>query len=121
MEERLAPFRERPQDAEQLRKAVMEKLTKVPPTMEHVRDLVMNVRLMLRMLTDVEFTLKEEARADFFAALWYFIEEKDRLSDKLPIFGFKDDYEVVEYVLNKHRSEVERYLSSTRPYLAYWL
>jgi len=117
MEEKLAPFREKPADPEVLKKALREKLKRVPPTMEHVRDLVMDVRLLMRILSDEEFDLKEEARKDFSAALWYFIEDKDSLFDRLPIIGYRDDYKVVSYVKEKHREEIERYLSQVKHFL----
>jgi len=118
MEKYLERFRgEEYMDIEKLREALKKKLSKVPPTMEHVRNLILDARLLLRILVDPDFDLKEEARRDFIAALWYFIETKDRFPDWLPIIGYWDDYKVVKYVKEKHKDEIERYLSRTKHFL----
>ncbi len=105
-------------DIEALRRAYERKLKEVSPTMEHVRNLILDTKLFMRILLDPEFDLKEEAKRDFVAALWYFIEKKDGIPDWVPIVGYWDDYRVVRYVKEKHREEIERYFERTKSYIA---
>ncbi len=86
--------------------------------MEYVRNLILDVKLLYRILTDEEFDLDRKAREDFMAALWYFIDTKDRIPDWIPIVGYWDDYKLVRYVKEKHASEIERYFESTRHFIA---
>ena len=119
MEERLAQFKGYLyNDFNKLSKAFKKKLAEVPPTMEYVRNLLLDVKLLYRILSDPNFDLKPEAREDFMAALWYFIEKKDRIPDWIPIIGYWDDYKVVKYVKEKHKDEIERYFSETKYYIA---
>ena len=119
MEERLAKFKGYIyKDFHKLRQAFRRKLAEVPPTMEYVRNLILDAKLLFRILSDPNFELKPEAREDFMAALWYFIENKDRIPDWIPIIGYWDDYKVVKYVKEKHKDEIERYFSETKYYIA---
>ncbi|MDW8095846.1 MAG: YkvA family protein [Aquificaceae bacterium] len=102
----------------ELGKLLEKKLRSVPPTMEYVRNLILDAKMLYRILSDEEFELKEEARKDFISALLYFIEEKDSLRDKIPIIGYWDDYKLVRYVKNKHKEEINRYFSEVKHFIA---
>lgn len=117
MEEKLRKYY-RDMDIKELRRLFEEKLSKVPPTMEYVRNLLLDVKLLFRIVSDQEFNLREEARRDFISALLYFIEEKDSLWDRLPLLGYWDDYKLVRYVKNKHKEEIERYFSEVKHFIA---
>ncbi|WP_448587804.1 DUF1232 domain-containing protein [Thermocrinis sp.] len=114
MEDRLSRYCKEIQTSE-LRRLVEDKLSKISPTMEHVRNLILDVKLLLRILLDEEFDLKEEARRDFVCALLYFVERKDKILDSIPFIGLWDDYKVVRFVREKHKEEIKRYLE-TVPY-----
>lgn len=87
--------------------------------MEYVRNLVLDAKMIFRILTDPEFDLSEEAREDFTAALWYFIRsERNTIPDWVPIIGYCDDYRLIRYVKEKHREEIERYFESTKFFIA---
>lgn len=101
-----------------LREKFREKLRRVPPTMEYLRNLILDVKLLYRIVTDPNFDLKEEAREDFLAALWYFIDSGDSIPDWIPVVGYWDDYRVVRYVKEKHKEEIERYFSETKFFIA---
>ncbi len=95
-----------------------KKLEKVPPTMEYLRNLILDAKLLYRILIDPEFELKREAREDFIAALWYFIDAKDGIPDWIPMIGYWDDYRLVRYVKEKHKKEIERYFENTKFFIA---
>ncbi len=103
---------------DRLKEAFRKKLEDVPPTMEYLRNLILDVKLLFRILTDPEFELKREAREDFIAALWYFIDNRDGIPDWIPMLGYWDDYRLVRYVKEKHRKEIERYFSETKFFIA---
>ena len=101
-----------------LREEFRKKLNKIPPTMEYLRNLILDVKVLFRIVTDPNFDLKREAREDFLAALWYFIDSKDSIPDWIPMIGYWDDYRLVRYVKEKHRDEIERYFSETKFFIA---
>ncbi|MEZ0360891.1 MAG: YkvA family protein [Hydrogenobacter sp.] len=105
-------------EMKQLRKLFFEKISSVPPTMEYVRNLILDVKLLFRMVSDPNFELKEETRKDFTSALLYFIEDKDAIPDWIPLIGLWDDYRLVRYVKEKHRDEINRYFSQIRHFVA---
>ncbi|HID65843.1 MAG TPA: DUF1232 domain-containing protein [Aquificaceae bacterium] len=105
-------------DLNKLKEAFQKKLSEVPPTMEYVRNLILDAKLLFRILSDPNFNLSREAREDFIAALWYFIEKKDRIPDWVPIIGLWDDYKVVRYVKEKYKEEIERYFRETKFFIA---
>ncbi|HHJ64320.1 MAG TPA: DUF1232 domain-containing protein [Aquifex aeolicus] len=101
-----------------LKEEFHRKLEKVPPTMEYLRNLILDVKLLYRILVDPHYELSREAREDFMAALWYFIDTKDSIPDWLPVVGYWDDYKLVRYVKEKHRGEIERYFEETKFFIA---
>jgi len=103
---------------EKLKRSFHDKLDRVPPTMEYLRNLILDVKLLYRILTDPEFELKRDAREDFIGALWYFIDSKDSIPDWIPMLGYWDDYRLVKYVKEKHKKEIERYFAETKYFLA---
>lgn len=105
-------------DQQELRRLFLKKLNSVPPTMEYVRNLIMNAKLLFRMITDPNFELKEDTKRDFISALLYFIEDKDTIPDWIPIVGLWDDYKFIAYVREKHREEIERYFSQIKYFVA---
>lgn len=103
---------------ERLKAEFKKKLDKVPPTMEYLRNLILDVKLLYRILIDPDFKLKDSAREDFIAALWYFIDTKDGIPDWIPMVGYWDDYRLVKYVKEKHKEEIERYFEETKFFIA---
>lgn len=104
---------------ERLREAFHKKLSEVPPTMEYVRNLILDAKLLFRIVTDPEFELSREAREDFISALWYFISSSgNTIPDWLPLIGYWDDYRVIKYVKEKHMDEIKKYFETTKHYIA---
>ncbi|MFN7066056.1 MAG: YkvA family protein [Aquificaceae bacterium] len=117
MEEKLRKYH-RDIDIKELKKLFEDKLSRVSPTMEYVRNLILDAKMLLRILYDEEFDLKDEARRDFISALLYFIEDRDSIPDKLPLIGYWDDYKLLRYVKNKHKEEIDRYFSQVKHFVA---
>ncbi len=119
-EERLGRYKtyDNLNNIERLKAEFLRKLESVPPTMEYLRNLILDVKLLYRILTDPNFDLKKEAREDFIAALWYFIDKRDGIPDWIPVVGYWDDYKLVRYVKEKHKGEIERYFEETKFFIA---
>jgi uncharacterized membrane protein YkvA (DUF1232 family) len=108
----------KPIQVDELRKLFFKKISSVPPTMEYVRNLILDVKLLFRILSDPNFDLQESAKRDFTSALLYFIESKDSIPDWIPLIGLWDDYKLIRYVKEKHRHEIERYFSQVKYFVA---
>lgn len=119
-EEKLLKYKtyENINNLDRLKEEFKKKLEKVPPTMEYLRNLILDAKLIFRILTDREFKLKREAREDFIAALWYFIDNRDGIPDWIPMVGYWDDYRLIRYIKEKHRKEIERYFEETKYFIA---
>jgi len=119
-EEKLQRYKtyENVKNLDKLAEEFRKKLEKVPPTMEYLRNLILDVKLLYRVLTDPEFDLSWKAKEDFIAALWYFIDTKDGIPDWIPMLGYWDDYRLVKYVKEKHKKEIERYFKETKFFIA---
>ncbi|RLJ69894.1 uncharacterized protein DUF1232 [Hydrogenivirga caldilitoris] len=119
-EEKLLKYKtyENINNLDRLKEEFKKKLEKVPPTMEYLRNLILDVKLIFRILTDPEFKLKREAKEDFIAALWYFIDNRDGIPDWIPMVGYWDDYRLIRYIKEKHRKEIERYFEETKYFIA---
>ncbi len=105
-------------DLEGLKTAFREKLDRVPPTMEYLRNLILDAKLLFRIVTDESFELKRETKEDFIAALWYFIDSKDSIPDWIPMIGYWDDYRLLRKVKEKHKKEIDRYFEETKFFIA---
>ncbi|MFN3471015.1 MAG: DUF1232 domain-containing protein, partial [Aquificaceae bacterium] len=61
MEEKLKKYY-RDVGIKELRALLEEKLSRIPPTMEYVRNLILDAKMIMRMLSDKDFDLREEAK-----------------------------------------------------------
>ncbi|MCS7083701.1 MAG: YkvA family protein [Aquificaceae bacterium] len=98
--------------------AFEKKVSQIDPTTEFVRNLILDLRIILRVLIDKDFNLSEEAKRDFISAVNYFIKTKDSIPDWIPLIGLLDDRRVVSYVKNKHKKELERYFKEVKFFIA---
>ncbi len=112
MEKKLEKYRLDGADIGLLLKEFEKKIEEVPPTMEYLRNLIMDIRLFYRMLVDPESELSEEAKRDIISAINYFIENEDTIPDWVPLIGYFDDYRLVKYVKEKHKEEIDKYMKS---------
>ncbi len=113
METRLkSSYRE--ESPQRLKELLEDKIYRVGPTMEYLRNLILDLKMFLRILSDAEFDLKEEARRDFTSTILAFVEKKRAL----PMVGYWDVYKLANYVKEKHREEINRYFSQVRHFIA---
>ncbi len=112
IEKELRKYRLEVVDINLLLKKFERKIEEVPPTMEYLRNLIMDIRLFYRILVDPESNISEELERDIVSAINYFLEDEDTIPDWIPLIGYLDDYRLVRYVKNKHREEIENYIKS---------
>ena len=67
------------------------------------------LRLMIRMLTDIEWRLPHQDATRVLNALAYFAEPEDLIPDHIPGLGFLDDAIMIELVVRELKHELEAY------------
>jgi uncharacterized membrane protein YkvA (DUF1232 family) len=67
------------------------------------------LRLMIRMLSDLEWRLPHKDSARVLNALAYFAEPEDLIPDHIPGLGFLDDAIMIELVVRELKPEIEAY------------
>lgn len=68
-----------------------------------------NLRLMIRMLSDIEWRLPHQEAKRVLNALAYFAEPDDLIPDHIPGLGFLDDAIMIELVVRELKHEIEAY------------
>jgi uncharacterized membrane protein YkvA (DUF1232 family) len=72
-------------------------------------DRLQNLRLMIQMLSDIEWRLPHQEATRVLNALAYFAEPDDLIPDTIPGLGFLDDAIMVELVVRELKHEIEAY------------
>ena len=67
------------------------------------------LRLMIGMLSDIEWRLPHQEATRVLNALAYFAEPEDLIPDHIPGLGFLDDAIMIELVVRELRHEIEDY------------
>ena len=67
------------------------------------------LRLMIDMLTDIDWRLPHQEAKRVLNALAYFTEPEDLIPDHIPGLGFLDDAIMIELVVRELRHEIEAY------------
>jgi uncharacterized membrane protein YkvA (DUF1232 family) len=67
------------------------------------------LRLMIRMVSDIEWRLPHRETTRVLNALAYFAEPEDLIPDNIPGLGFLDDAIMIELVVRELRHEIEAY------------
>ena len=67
------------------------------------------LRLMIHMLSDIEWRLPHQEATRVLNALAYFAEPEDLIPDHIPGLGFLDDAIMIELVVRELRHEIEAY------------
>ena len=67
------------------------------------------LRLMIRMLSDIEWRLPHHDATRVLNALAYFAEPEDLIPDHIPGLGFLDDAIMIELVVRELKHEIEAY------------
>ena len=74
-----------------------------------IRDRLERLRLMIDMLTDIEWRLPHQEATRVLNALAYFTEPEDLIPDHIPGLGFLDDAIMIELVVRELKHEIEAY------------
>jgi uncharacterized membrane protein YkvA (DUF1232 family) len=78
-------------------------------TADFVRDRLLALELLIKMLEDSEWALRGEHRERVKRALCYFNAPHDLIPDATPVFGFLDDAVMIELIVGELRHEIESY------------
>ncbi len=68
-----------------------------------------NLKMMIRMLSDIEWRLPHREATRVLNALAYFAEPEDLIPDHIPGLGFLDDAIMIELVVRELKHEIEAY------------
>ena len=74
-----------------------------------ILERIQKLRLMIRMLTDLEWRLPHDEASRVLNALAYFTEPEDLIPDHIPGVGFLDDAIMIELVVRELKPEIEAY------------
>lgn len=72
-------------------------------------DRLRKLKLMINMISDIEWRLPHQEATRVLNALAYFAEPEDLIPDDIPGLGFLDDAIMIELVVRELRHEVEAY------------
>lgn len=72
-------------------------------------DRLHKLRLMIDMLSDIEWRLPHQEATRVLNALAYFAEPEDLIPDHIPGLGFLDDAIMIELVVRDLKHEIEAY------------
>lgn len=74
-----------------------------------ILERIQKLRLLISMLTDLEWRLPHQEATRVLNALAYFTEPEDLIPDHIPGVGFLDDAIMIELVLRELEFEIEAY------------
>ncbi len=74
-----------------------------------IQQRIEKLRLLIRMLSDLEWRLPHQEATRVLNALAYFTEPDDLIPDHIPGLGFLDDAIMVELVVRELEHEIEAY------------
>lgn len=72
-------------------------------------DRIQKLRLMIDMISDIEWRLPHQDAVRVLNALAYFAEPEDLIPDSIPGLGFLDDAIMIELVVRELKHEIEAY------------
>jgi uncharacterized membrane protein YkvA (DUF1232 family) len=72
-------------------------------------DRLRKLKMMIAMLSDIEWRLPHQEATRVLNALAYFAEPEDLIPDSIPGLGFLDDAIMIELVVRELKHEVEAY------------
>ncbi len=77
---------------------------------DFVSDRLEKIQVLVDMIRDTEWPLREDEEGRILNALAYFTEPEDLIPDHVPGLGFLDDAIMVELVVRELRHEIEAYI-----------
>jgi uncharacterized membrane protein YkvA (DUF1232 family) len=72
-------------------------------------DRLRSLKLMIQMLSDLDWRLPHQEAVRVLNALAYFAEPEDLIPDSIPGLGFLDDAIMIELVVRELKHEIEAY------------
>jgi len=99
------------QDIKTIESQIYHKLKKIRSRKLFVKKMQERIKLLHEMLFDEEIKLTKTARKTVAAGLFYFISQKDFVSDDIPGLGYLDDAYIIRLVWEKAGSEIQNYLA----------
>lgn len=75
-----------------------------------ILDRIKKLRLLIRMMSDLDWRLPHREATRVLSALTYFTEPDDLIPDHIPGLGFLDDAIMVELVVRELHHEIEAYV-----------
>ena len=76
---------------------------------DFIGERIQKLRLMIRMLSDLEWRLPQQDAARVLNALAYFADPEDLIPDGVPGIGFLDDAIMIELVVRELKHEIDAY------------
>lgn len=76
---------------------------------EFISERLGKLRMMIDMLSDIEWRLPQQDATRVLNALAYFTEPEDLIPDHIPALGFLDDAIMIELVVRELRHEIDAY------------
>jgi uncharacterized membrane protein YkvA (DUF1232 family) len=107
-ESRKAIARSTPEDIVATAEGLLRDLS-TDATPGFIQERIDKLRLMIRMLTDLDWRLPHHEATRVLNALAYFTEPEDLIPDHIPGLGFLDDAIMVELVMRELEHEIEAY------------
>ena len=107
-EARKVVARSAPEDIVASAEDLMQELGKTN-TPGFIQERIDKLRLMIRMLSDLEWRLPHQEATRVLNALAYFSEPDDLIPDHIPGLGFLDDAIMVELVMRELKHEIDAY------------
>ena len=74
-----------------------------------IGERIQKLRLMIRMLSDLEWRLPHQDATRVLNALAYFADPEDLIPDGMPGLGFLDDAIMIELVVRELKHEIDAY------------
>lgn len=107
-EARKALARLAPEDIVAAAEKLLEKISS-DTTPGFIQERIDKLRLMIRMLTDIDWRLPHDDATRVLNAIAYFTEPEDLIPDHIPGLGFLDDAIMIELVVRELKHEIEAY------------
>jgi uncharacterized membrane protein YkvA (DUF1232 family) len=107
-EARKSSARLTPEDIVAAAEKLLEKISS-DSTPGFIQERIDKLRLLIRMLTDIDWRLPHDEAMRVLNALAYFTEPEDLIPDHIPGLGFLDDAIMIELVMRELKHEIEAY------------
>ena len=107
-EARKAAVRKAPEDIVAAAEGLLQDISSAN-TPGFIAERLKKLRLMIGMLSDIEWRLPHKDAMRVLNALAYFSEPEDLIPDTIPGLGFLDDAIMIELVVRELKHEVEAY------------